>query len=441
MSLSFLVLLAVKSTAVLAAALLVVAMFRGRPAADKAAILRCALFALLFLPVFDAVLPALPVEIAVLQPVSSGIEPEVSAGSGHVFNWVWSVAAIYAAGVVVGLVRFMRDIAVLNHWISQAMPATSPAWRRACAEANLPALRLLVSQRVDAPISFGWFKPVILIDRFSAARDDVARPILAHELAHIARRDWLLQMISTVAVILFWFNPLAWVAKRAADYFAEEAVDQIVLSQVSATNYAQVLLECAKPRRVVSAATGVAARGAPLKRRMHLILNGALISRPRMQPVVIATVSMLSVAALAAAQVVAPPVANAAAVRIMPAVTPAAFEAEEIVQSVAATSLHAAAAAPLVGAAPTPALFEAPQSFAETALSPAQFTSAPVEAPAETNTLPLTAEERQRERWMANMEQHDQRNNSRAENLKRQERALANRVWALEQIQQPRSAN
>jgi beta-lactamase regulating signal transducer with metallopeptidase domain len=55
-------------------------------------------------------------------------------------------------------------------------------------------VRLLVSEEVGSPMSWGFAKPVILLDVDTLERPEDAEAILAHEMAHVERNDWAVLM-------------------------------------------------------------------------------------------------------------------------------------------------------------------------------------------------------------------------------------------------------
>ena len=79
---------------------------------------------------------------------------------------------------------------------------------------------------------------------WSAERRDV---VLAHEIAHLAGRDPLRHVAARLAVALYWFHPLAWMAARQATVAREQACDEAVLALGTRPSaYARVLLELAE---------------------------------------------------------------------------------------------------------------------------------------------------------------------------------------------------
>ena len=102
------------------------------------------------------------------------------------------------------------------------------------------------SDEVHSPLSWGWRHPVILIDPDTLGQPEDAEAILAHEVAHIARRDWPVLMLSRLAATLFWFNPLVWLLEREVVQQAEEAADCEAAERVEPARYAETLLSWAQ---------------------------------------------------------------------------------------------------------------------------------------------------------------------------------------------------
>ena len=124
--------------------------------------------------------------------------------------------------------RLLVGLFLLRRWTRDARDVTCPEWLAAFERARGGAddrLRLMVSDSVPSPLSWGWRRPVILIDPDTLDEPEEADAILAHEMAHVARRDWLALMLTRIAATLFWFNPLVWLLEREIVQQAEEAAD------------------------------------------------------------------------------------------------------------------------------------------------------------------------------------------------------------------------
>ena len=76
----------------------------------------------------------------------------------------------------------------------------------------------------------GWLRPTILLPRDAGEWNEAERRnALVHELEHVRRADWAIQVVARVACGLYWFHPLAWAAWRRMALDAERACDDAVL--------------------------------------------------------------------------------------------------------------------------------------------------------------------------------------------------------------------
>jgi len=104
------------------------------------------------------------------------------------------------------------------------------------------------SASLVVPASVGCFGARILLPLGWEGWDTTKlKAVIAHETAHTRRRDWLICLVSRVNVCIFWFHPLAWWMDRELAYLAEEACDDIALSEMEDRDeYAATLVEFAR---------------------------------------------------------------------------------------------------------------------------------------------------------------------------------------------------
>jgi beta-lactamase regulating signal transducer with metallopeptidase domain len=369
-----------KSALIIAAALALATLLRTRSPADRAAVLRLGVSLVLMLPVIALFLPALQVEMAA-EPVApmpvetwTGAEtaPLEIAALQPVPATIWDdpsslIGILYLGGLFMVALRIGAGLLTLSRWTRAASPVTNSVWLSAFERVR-PAgragerIRFLLSDDTPAPLSWGWLKPVVLVDRDTLEREEDAEAILAHEIAHIVRRDWPALMMTRTAVALFWFNPLVWLLERELVQQAEEAADCSALVRVEATQYAQTLVSCAQHGRgPLVPANSMAPRASGLKRRVHAILDGRASMKSG---------SFWTLAAMLGCAGFAAPLA---AIELVPAVAelvePEAPEAVEAPEApLAPIARPAAASAP---AAPAPLAALAPVAAAAPARAPA----------------------------------------------------------------------
>jgi beta-lactamase regulating signal transducer with metallopeptidase domain len=137
---------------------------------------------------------------------------------------------------------------------------------------------LLVSASQTIPMTWGASQPVIVLpDDAENWPADRMRVVLLHELAHVARNDFVWQLMGSVARAVHWINPLAWWGFQMLKTELEQASDDRVISAgADANTYAFELLQVTArypvPRFTPSAALAMG-RSARIQRRLESILD------------------------------------------------------------------------------------------------------------------------------------------------------------------------
>ncbi|MFW2343285.1 M56 family metallopeptidase [Brevundimonas sp.] len=317
--------LALKSALVAGAGLLC-AMTLARGAPDRANILRATVCLLLALPIVTLALPAwelalLPASAAtapegVPAPLWEGeIGPVAGVAIEAAMPWpsplglaalVWLAGGLFVAG------RLVLGMLTLDRWTSEGQAVTCPAWRasldRLCS-GRRP--QLVVSARLPGPVSWGVPPGTILLDPASLSDPRTAEAVLAHELAHLKRGDWLFLILSRLALALFWFNPLVWALHATLVDRTEEAADAAAAACMDRRTYAHALVRRASQPGADTAlpwsSTAMAGDARSLKKRIDCLMTDHV---PHARPLTVAaTVAALSLLAtpLAALQVTQDP--------------------------------------------------------------------------------------------------------------------------------------
>lgn len=126
--------------------------------------------------------------------------------------------------------------------------------KRKLATAILLRDNIYESEFVDSPFVFGVVKPNIYLPMHMD--EGTAAYVIAHERAHLARRDHWWKVLGYLVLALHWFNPLVWVAYILFCRDIELACDEKVvkgLDGAARADYSQALLSCAAPGRAVAA--------------------------------------------------------------------------------------------------------------------------------------------------------------------------------------------
>ena len=144
----------------------------------------------------------------------------------------WIAAGWVAVAGTLSLVT-ARDWLSLQRLVSRSMPADDAMLARLSAlAARLPLgcdVRFALSDAVPAPATAGCFRPLVLLPTRDAAAMVPGHldAIVLHELAHVARNDYLAALLRTAVARLYCFHPGVRSMRRQADDDAEEATDDL----------------------------------------------------------------------------------------------------------------------------------------------------------------------------------------------------------------------
>jgi beta-lactamase regulating signal transducer with metallopeptidase domain len=229
----------------------------------------------------------------------------------HLEPWLPAVFSVWVLGVV------LLSIYHLGGWFQarrltrrDARPA-APVWAARLAELRERfgigrAVALLESARVAVPAVVGWLRPVILVpaSAFSGLAPQQLEAVLAHELAHVRRHDYLINLLQTAVETLLFYHPAVWWASRQVRIERESCCDDLALAVCGdRVGYARALAALeglrapSAPPRLALAATG----GSLLARIRRIVGAPAPVS-DRSSAWLTAAVAVLSLFASVAVQ-------------------------------------------------------------------------------------------------------------------------------------------
>ena len=188
------------------------------------------------------------------------------------------VAAVaWALGVALLACRVLGGLWLAYSIAHTAAPVQDEAVARAVSRLRVElnvgrTVRVLESSQVEAPVVIGWRVPTLVLPHDAAERlsPDMVTALLAHEFAHIRRRDFAANLAQSVVEVLLFFSPLvSWMSRRIREA-REFCCDDIAI------------VRCGDPKNYVDALTSLASLGALNTARPALGATGPrLITRVR----------------------------------------------------------------------------------------------------------------------------------------------------------------
>ncbi len=197
--------------------------------------------------------------------------------SAEVLPWV---VAAWLAGVTVFWMRLASNWMLAARMRSRFVRGAPAEWQRLLGRLGariglVRPVRLLVSSMVDAPAVIGWLRPMVLVPvgMLAGLAPEQVEMLLLHELAHIRRHDYLVNILQSVAEALLFYNPAVWWVSGHIRAERELCCDDVAVSaNGDVLTYARALaeLEACRPVRV---RTALAANGGSLADRIARLLG------------------------------------------------------------------------------------------------------------------------------------------------------------------------
>src|SRR6266480_7596452 len=187
--------------------------------------------------------PAAPasVKMHVARKPASGPSATIEAAAAPVRfeftpGWTSFVIPVWLSGVAAVLMLLAVGLARIA-WLGRTTaPPHDEAWLQLVEDLSLEIglarhARVLQASGPAMPMTWGIRRPTILLpaeaDHWAAER---RRDVLLHELAHVKRHDFLIQLIARIACAVYWFHPLVWLAATRLREERERACDDHVLN-------------------------------------------------------------------------------------------------------------------------------------------------------------------------------------------------------------------
>lgn len=292
-----LLLLLFKHSIVVMLLILILRAMKNASASKRVFAARCGLIALLITPVLCFFLPEIPVRLP--YQISAILTPPASLPA---LDWLaplpvdqvaFSVPAkavelgrilllAYLAGAAFNLLLMAWSLLRLRQLRINASHLENEEWQTALQQLSRQfglqrKVSLLQSPEITSPLSWGWKNPVIALDLNSISQANPEN-ILAHELAHIAKYDWLAIMVSRLLIVIYWWHPLMYQLHKTIAHDLECAADDaVLLTGALPSNYAQTLITVSRHAYATKAqgtlASNIADRGNPLKQRVTGLLD------------------------------------------------------------------------------------------------------------------------------------------------------------------------
>ena len=210
----------------------------------------------------ESAMSLLPSKEVLPADIQSTDVPHIESGIYAINNTVNPVIADTFAPAEVSSVNPMQVVVsvLCIVWVAGILTMTLYAFisfvkiKRSVREAAILEKGIMECDDVKSPFILGIFRPVIYVP--SGMDSETLELVLAHEKAHMKRRDYIWKPLGYALLSVYWFNPLSWIAYILLCRDIESACDEKVIRDKSSdymAAYSQALLDCSIQRRRIAA--------------------------------------------------------------------------------------------------------------------------------------------------------------------------------------------
>jgi len=225
-------------------------------------------------------IPAAP-SVALTAPAITSLSSRApESASWSLPSWLTIFRTVWLAGALLLLAQLAVDLRRLYRTRREGLlwMESRELMQWLASESGVRRkVEVLLHEGIPGPLTCGIWRPAILLpDEACEWNEADLRRALVHELEHVRRGDWAVQLAARATCVLYWFHPLVWAALRRLSLEAERAADDAVVRSAEHTEYAEqlVLLAGRLSKAPAHPAIGMANRS-DLSARVSALLDGS----------------------------------------------------------------------------------------------------------------------------------------------------------------------
>lgn len=220
----------------------------------------------------------------------------------------WLVCAWLVGALLLSL-KFMGGWALTRRLKGQQANPLSERWQDSVARLSRrlqlsKAVRVCESVLVEVPTVIGWLRPLVLVPAgmLTGLPAQQIEALIAHELAHVRRHDYLINLLQTMIETLLFYHPAVWWISRQVRIEREHCCDDMAVAACDGDVllYARALTGLEQLRGTRPGQLALAASGGSLLGRVRRLLEGPRPASPRASSWLAGVMALIAVFAVVA---------------------------------------------------------------------------------------------------------------------------------------------
>ncbi|RGR75115.1 hypothetical protein DWY25_06795 [Holdemania filiformis] len=214
--------------------------------------------------------------VASAMSTASGSNPSEPGMNGtQIVTLLWLGGCAVALGI--NLIRNRESLKYIRRWSRLAGSAELESLRQLQSQMKLKRhIRLMMCRGIATPCALGLLHPTLILPEQDWVKEELTL-VLTHELIHIRRYDSWIRLLSVIARVVYWFNPIVYLLEIQMNQYCEQACDEAVIQNCTLEQrqrYGSLLLRQARSSHSLPIlSTGFMLKPKQLQERLARVIN------------------------------------------------------------------------------------------------------------------------------------------------------------------------
>ena len=214
--------------------------------------------------------------VASAMSTASGSNPSEPGMNGtQIVTLLWLGGCVVALGI--NLIRNRESLKYIRRWSRLAGSAELESLRQLQSQMKLKRhIRLMMCRGIATPCALGLIHPTLILPEQDWEKEELTL-VLTHELIHIRRYDSWIRLLSVIARVVYWFNPIVYLLEIQMNQYCEQACDETVIENCTPEQrqrYGSLLLrQAGSSHSLPILSTGFMLKPKQLQERLARVIN------------------------------------------------------------------------------------------------------------------------------------------------------------------------
>ncbi len=223
-----------------------------------------------------------------ISTASSSISsPFLSQLDSGLRNHVSLIVSVWAVGVALMALRMALGLLWVRARVNHGAQRNDPQWQEKVSNMALSLgisrpIRLGISNEIESPVTAGWWRPMVIVPAalLTGMAPNLLEALLAHELAHVKRMDYLVNLLQSAIEIVLFYHPVVWWLSKQIRIEREQIADDLAAGLLGEPRRLALALSELEQFQFINPHIAQAAHGGNLMSRIKRLIRPETSTKP-----------------------------------------------------------------------------------------------------------------------------------------------------------------